>query len=84
MRTKFTYADPFHLKEISGEGANHHMVTHHIAVIYSSTFGEDWWLMEGGVCEQRNMIFSLSLRYGGNRKSSKNPDGTVLNLIWAQ
>ena len=53
-----------------------------IAVMCSSTFGEDWWKIEGGVSGQQNMIFSLSFRYGGDCKSGKNSDGTTLNQIW--
>ena len=50
----------------------------------SSKFGEDWWKIEGGVSGQCNTIFSLSLRYGGDRKSGKNMKGTTLNQILAR
>ena len=46
--------------------------------MYSSKFGEDWW--QGGVCEQRNAIFPLSHRYGGDRESGKKSDGMALKL----
>ena len=54
-----------------------------IAVMCSSKFGEGWWKVEG-VSGERNTIFSLSLRYGGNRKSGKNSNGMTLNQISAQ
>ena len=47
-------------------------------------FDEDWWKIEGGVCGQQNMVFSLSLRYGSDCISGKNSDGTTLNQILAQ
>ena len=53
-------------------------------MIYSSKFGEDWWKIEGGVSEQQNTIFSLSLSYGGDLKIGKNTDGMTLNQVSAQ
>ena len=52
-------------------------------MIRFSTFGADWLRIEGGVSAQRNTIFFLSLRYGGDRKRRKNSDGTSLTQISA-
>ena len=49
----------------------------------STILGVGWLRTEGGVSEQRNTIFSLSLRHGCDCKRRKNLDGTTLVQILA-